>query len=250
MDNNDFFSQGFGNSAPQGGNNDMFGGDMFGGLDFGDFAAPSASHSRKVPICLVLDCSGSMRFPDGTKLPKIDELNKNIDAFLDYVRNDEKASKICDLCIITMGDVVRVVARYSTVDRIHFQHLSASGGTPLGTAVGKALEMLKERRQYYRDNDIEHYKPIMMFMTDGEPTDDISFVSMQVSDMVNNKELKVFPVGIGTNFNRDILKRFSPTLEPKLSRNSEAFSKLFKLLSASSSNPNDDSLEKWFTENT
>ena len=65
---------------------------LFDDLDFGDFSAPSSGGSRKVPICLVLDCSGSMRYADGTKRPKIDELNYNIDAFLEYVRNDPKAS--------------------------------------------------------------------------------------------------------------------------------------------------------------
>ena len=219
---------------------------FFDDLDFGDFSAPSASSSRKVPICLVLDCSGSMRYPDGTKVPKIDELNRNIDAFLAYVQNDAKASKICDLCIITMGDSVRVISRYTTVDRIHFGHFAASGGTPRGTAMSTAVDLLSERRQYYRDNDIEHYKPILMVMTDGDPTDDISYISRRVSDMVANKEIKIFPVGIGVNFNQNILSQFSPLLKPKLIRNSEAFDKLFKLLSASSSNPNDDSLEKWF----
>ena len=220
--------------------------ELFDDLDFGDFSAPAEGSSRKVPICLVLDCSGSMRFPDGTRLPKIDELNQNIDAFLEYVRNDPKASKICDLCIITMGDAVRVVSRYTTVDRIHFGHFAAGGGTPLGTAMTKAVELLTERRQYYRDNDIEHYKPILMVMTDGDPTDDITYISQLVSNMVANKEIKIFPVGVGLNFNQETLAQFSPLLRPKLIRNSEAFDKLFKLLSASSSNPNDDSLEKWF----
>lgn len=219
---------------------------FFEDLDFGDFGTPAAGSTRKVPICLVLDCSGSMRYPDGTRLAKIDELNNNIDAFLDYVRNDPKASKICDLCIITMGDSVRVVSRYTTVDRIHFGHFAAAGGTPLGTAMNEAVRLLTERRQYYRDNDIEHYKPILMVMTDGDPTDDISYISRTVSEMVLNKEIKIFPVGIGMNFNQDTLKQFSPLLQPKLIRNSEAFDKLFKLLSASSSNPNDDSLERWF----
>ena len=219
---------------------------FFEDLDFGDFSAPAAGSSRKVPICLVLDCSGSMRYPDGTRLPKIDELNLNIDAFLEYVRNDPKASKICDLCIITMGDAVRVISRYTTVDRIHFGHFSAGGGTPLGTAMSTAVDLLTERRQFYRDNDIEHYKPILMVMTDGDPTDDITYISEKVSQMVANKEIKIFPVGVGLSFNQETLARFSPLLRPKLIRNSEAFDKLFKLLSASSSNPNDDSLEKWF----
>ena len=147
-----------------------------------------------------------------------------------------------------MGDAVRVISRYTTVDRIHFGHFSAGGGTPLGTAMATAVDLLTERRQFYRDNDIEHYKPILMVMTDGDPTDDITYISQQVSAMVANKEIKIFPVGIGVNFNHDSLARFSPILKPKLIRSTEAFDKLFKLLSASSSNPNDDSLERWFND--
>ena len=66
--------------------------------------------------------------------------------------------------------------------------------------------------------------------------------------MVKNHEVKVFPVGIGKNFNKEVLRQFSPIVEPKTIDGAENFAKLFKLLSASSSNPNDDSLDKWFND--
>jgi hypothetical protein len=66
--------------------------------------------------------------------------------------------------------------------------------------------------------------------------------------MVKAREIKIFPVGIGEDFNKATLKLFSPILEPKVIKNAEGFSKLFRLLSSSSSNPEDDSLEKWFQD--
>jgi len=147
---------------------------------FGDFKIPKIDSALKLPLCLVLDRSGSMQ--ERTKSPtgsvvKINELNNNVEKLLDFIRNDPKASKICDLCIIAFGGSVEVITGYSRVDKINIRKLYAGGDTPLGKAVVLALDLLHIRRQYYRDNSIEHYKPIMMLMTDGEPTDDYEKVA-------------------------------------------------------------------------
>lgn len=66
--------------------------------------------------------------------------------------------------------------------------------------------------------------------------------------MVKNKQMKIYPVGIGDGFNRDILSLFSPDLPPKRISDISGFMKLFDLLSRSSSNPNDDSIDKRFKD--
>lgn len=215
----------------------------FEDFDFGDWSENSIKITRKVPICLVLDNSGSMQGQ------KIQELNFNVHSFINYVESNAKAARICDLSIITFGfDGVRVVSGYSEISKTTFHDLHAGGPTPLGGAVRKAIDLLNIRRGYYKNNYIEHYKPIMLLMSDGEPTDDYAGVAAEFSRMVMNKELKIFPVGIGMNFNKAILRKFSPILEPKVIHNREGFSTLFKLLSSSSSSPEDDSLEKWFND--
>ena len=216
--------------------------DFFDELDFGEFSEKTIKVSRKVPICLVLDDSGSMAGD------KIKELNKNIEEFLSYIRGDSKASRIADVAIITFGDTVKIKSGYQNIDNIKFMGLYAGGKTPMGGAVKKAIELLKERRNYYRTNDIEHYKPIMLLMSDGEPTDEYKYVAEMLTEMVKAREIKIFPVGIGEDFNKETLRLFSPVLEPKVIKNAEGFSKLFRLLSSSSSNPEDDSLEKWFKD--
>lgn len=219
-------------------------------VNFGDWSSLEINVSRRVPICLVLDRSGSMVECDGSDLSKIQELNNNMKNFLDYVRGNAKASRICDICIISFGgvDEVDVVNGYSNIKDLKCKPLVPYGRTPLGAAVTKAMDLLKLRRNYYRNNDIEHYKPIMLIMTDGMPTDNYMAAASEFSRMVQNREIKVFPVGIGKNFNKDVLRKFSPLVEPKTIVSADNFAKLFKLLSASSSNPNDDSLDKWFMD--
>jgi uncharacterized protein YegL len=88
----------------------------------------------------------------------------------------------------------------------------------------------------------------MLLMSDGEPTDGYEEIAKKVSQLIINKEIKLFPVGIGNDFNKNKMEKFSPLLKPKLIKNAEGFAKLFELLSASSSNPEDDQLENWFDE--
>ena len=219
-------------------------------VNFGDWSSLEINVARRVPICLVLDRSGSMVECDGSELSKIQELNNNMKNFLDYVRGNAKASRICDICIISFGGVDEVIVEngYSNIKDLKYKPLVPYGRTPIGAAVAKAMDLLKLRRNYYRNNDIEHYKPIMLLMTDGLPTDNYMPAAQEFARMVKNKEVKVFPVGIGRNFNKEVLRQFSPLVEPKTIDSAENFAKLFKLLSASSSNPNDDSLDKWFMD--
>lgn len=222
--------------------------DVLNDFNFGEWDTSEIKTSRKVPICLVVDSSGSMMNKDGQDRAKIEELNDNIFSLVDYIKNDPKASRICDLAIISFGGSVDVVSGYSPIEDVDFRELKPQGRTPMGEAVEKAIELLTIRRTYYRNNNIEHYKPILLLMSDGNPTDDYHPAAVELSRMVNNRELKVFPVGIGDTFDHSILSEFSPQINPKKISDAAEFSQLFRLLSSSSSNPNDDSLDRWFNE--
>lgn len=222
--------------------------DVLDDFSFGEWDTSNIKTSRKVPMCLVVDTSGSMMNKDGSNIPKIEELNRNIHGLIDYIKKDPKASRICDLSIISFGGEVKVVSGYDSIENIDFEELVPQGRTPMGEAVSKAMDLLKIRRDYYRSNSIEHYKPILLLMGDGNPTDDYRPAAYELTEAVNNRELKVFPVGVGDSFEHTILSEFSPQINPKKITDASGFSQLFRLLSSSSSNPNDDSLERWFND--
>jgi uncharacterized protein YegL len=110
------------------------------------FDSNEVSNTRKVPICLVLDVSGSMGDHDGTKLTKIEELSKNYKDFLTFVRTNSKARAMCDLSVISFGHEVTVVNGYSNIESVRETQYSANGSTHMGAAMKKALDLLEESK--------------------------------------------------------------------------------------------------------
>lgn len=222
--------------------------------NFNFFSAPKASGGIKLPVCLILDTSGSMseelRSSRGM-VAKIDELNNNIDSLLFTIRNDSNARIMSDICMIACGgEQPRVLNGYTSVDKIQFNHVNPSGRTPLGASVDLALDLLSKRREYYRNNGIEHYKPILMIMSDGQPTEFENVVysaAQRCTNAVNNEGLKVLPIGIGRTARLDILDMFSPKVKAKCIDNMDVFVQLFEMLSRSMSQ-SDNTVFDWLND--
>ncbi|MDR1094378.1 MAG: VWA domain-containing protein [Clostridiales bacterium] len=227
---------------------------MENGFDFGSFGnfqSGANDGTVKLPVCLVLDNSGSMQDRTLGRMTKIDELNRIVIEFINYVRNDPKARILCDLCIVSFGgERPEIVQGYSPIDRVNYVPLRAQGRTPMGAGVQLAIDLLIKRRTWYRNEGVQHYKPILLLISDGVPTDKYEAAAFQLSGMVISKDIKVFPVGIGHDFDAEILADFSPQVKPKQLTDVQGFEKLFTLLSRSTSNPHDDSIDKWFNNET
>lgn len=216
---------------------------------FGDFKPVKGSSSMRLPLVLLLDTSGSMHGGGlWSKNSKIGDLNEKVSALVDYVRNDPKASQITDLTIITFGGRVKVISQFKNIQDISFNKLQASGTTPLGAAVNQAIDLILEQKDKYVKAGVEYYKPRVIIMSDGAATDDYTQAAKRCSKLVNDLVFKFYPIYIGSEDYAYILKDFSPFLEPKTVENHEMFSELFRSLSSSTSNPDDDPLERWFKD--
>lgn len=220
------------------------------GIDlFGDFKPININSSMKFPLILVLDVSGSMtqRTPYGRKT-KIAELNDKVKMLLEYIQQDPKASKITDLAIVTFGGEVQVQSGFNDVKNITFKPLRAYSSTPMGSAINVALDMVKARKKYYLEKGMEFYRPRIFLMSDGAATDAYSQAAKRCSDMVNAKEVKMYPIWIGEGEYDYILKEFSPELEPKTIKSDQMYFEMFRSLSGSTSNPDDDPFDRWFKD--
>lgn len=222
--------------------------------NFNFFSVPKATGGIKLPVCLILDTSGSMseRIKSSRGMVvKIDELNNNIDTLLQTIKNDSNANIMSDICMIACGgEKPKVLNGYTNVEKIYFSHVIPTGRTPLGASVEMALDLLSKRREYYRNNGIEHYKPILMIMSDGQPTEEDYIVynaAQRCTDAVNNDGLKVLPIGIGESARLDILDMFSPKVKAKCIDNMDVFVKLFDMLSRSMSQ-SDNTVFDWLND--
>lgn len=182
--------------------------------------------SARVPVCLVLDTSGSM-----SGRP-IDELNKGIKLFFRAIQEDEVARYSAEIAVVTFGDTVKQLLDFGSVEKQQVPTLCAGGYTPMGEAVNVALKLLEDRKNMYSTVGIDYYQPWMVLMTDGEPTDDIGAASQKTRKLVESRKLTVFPIGIGANANLTLLSQFSPRNKP-LSLNGLNFKAFFEWLSKS-----------------
>ena len=168
--------------------------------------------TARVPVCLCLDTSGSM---DGTP---INELNEGVKLFYDAIREDETALYSAEISIVTFGGEALLIEDFANINRQPVAPvLGANGMTPMGEAVNLALDCLEKRKQEYKDKGVDYYQPWLVLMTDGAPNGSSSKLSTAIQrtvELVNDRKLTVFPIGIGKDADMNVLQQFSPTRNP------------------------------------
>ena len=159
----------------------------------------------------------------------ISELNAGIVAFKDQLAADALAMKRVEIGVVTFGPV-NIESGFQTPDYWQPTTLSTTGDTPMGQAIEKGLDMLRERKQRYRDNGISYYRPWIFLITDGAPTDSWQRAVQRVREGEQNKEFSFFAVGVA-GADMGILAQIAPRGPLKL--DGLNFRELFMWLSSS-----------------
>ncbi|EZP73057.1 marine proteobacterial sortase target protein [Sphingomonas paucimobilis] len=190
----------------------------FGDVEFADNSEPRCA------CMLVLDTSGSM---EGEPIA---QLNKGLEQFAQELREDRLAAKRADICVITFGDTVNVVAEFGSAQNFYPQPLRAHGGTPMGEAINCAIDLVLGQQARYRANGIMPYRPWIFMLTDGTPTDDVSRAARRVREAHERKSFSFFAVGVDQ---ADMSTLAAISVNAPLKLRGLAFSDLFRWLSSS-----------------
>ena len=167
----------------------------FGAAEFAENPEP------RCPCILLLDTSGSM------KGDPIAQLNAGLIAFKDEMSADALAEKRVEVALITFGPV-QVQTDFQTADQFQPPTLVTTGDTPMGAAIDQALSMLEQRKQTYRANGVSYYRPWILLITDGAPTDAWKTVANRVHAGEEQKSFSFFAVGV-EGARMDILKQIA-----------------------------------------
>jgi uncharacterized protein YegL len=197
--------------------------DVFPGNGGHDLVTPGPE--PRCPVVLVLDTSGAMAGAP------IDALDNALGAFAEELKHDPIANARVEAAIITFGPV-QIVQDFVGAADFEPPILEASGGTPLGEAVIQGLNLIEERTSTYVQNDVPHYRPWLLLISEGASTDDISAAAERARQAEADKRASIFAVGVGDDFDREELVKVSPARQP-LKLKGLAFTELFRWVSAS-----------------
>jgi uncharacterized protein YegL len=175
-------------------------------------------------VVLALDVSGSM---GGQPIAELNagllELDKDLKA-------DKLASLRVELALVTFGGSV-TKTDFIAADAFQPPTLTANGSTPMGAAVQKALDLLRDRKDTYKRNGLDYFRPWLFLITDGAPTDAWEGAAECARQEEERKGVSVYAIGV-QDADMQILACFSAA-RPPLMLQGLAFRDLFQWLSKS-----------------
>ncbi len=149
--------------------------------------------SNPEPRCacvLLVDVSHSM---SGTP---INQLNEGLLTFQQALQDDPLASMRVEVAIVSFGGSVTVEQDFITANQFQAKPLSVTGATPMGKAIDLSLDMIRQRKDTYKQNGISYYRPWIFLITDGAPTDEWQRAAQRVKQSEEEKTVAFFSVGV------------------------------------------------------
>jgi len=184
----------------------------------------SDENVRRLPVYLLLDCSGSM-----TGEP-IEAVRQGIKYLLSELNSDPQAIETVWLSVISFDSTARQVVPLTELSKFKEPKLSASGTTSLGEALTLLLNCIdKEVRKTTKDQKGD-WKPLIFLMTDGEPTDNWQGPADNVK---KSRPGNLIACGAGPNVNANTLKRITEIVVMMNDYTPETFKAFFQWVSAS-----------------
>jgi uncharacterized protein YegL len=181
---------------------------------------------NRCPVVLLIDTSASMAGQP------IYELNRGLAAFKEDILKDGQASLSVEIALVEFGGTVKLVQNFTNVDQFNLPRLTADGVTPMGKAINYALELVENRKQVYKQNGIQYYRPWVFMITDGAPTDLWEDAAIRLREAEANNRLLFFTVAV-EGADMDTLQEIAPPDRPPVLLNGLDFRTLFLWLSGS-----------------
>lgn len=150
----------------------------------------NSNPEARCPCVLLVDVSGSM-----SGAP-IEELNKGLVAFQQELQQDDLAALRVEVAIVSFGNSVRVEQEFIAAHEFTAQPLRTGGNTPMGAAINQTLDMVRKRKETYKQYGVPYYRPWLFLITDGAPTDEWRAAAQRVQAEEASKAVAFFAVGV------------------------------------------------------
>jgi len=157
-----------------------------------------------IACVFLIDTSYSM-------IDAIDKVNKAVEGFRQCI-TDKHDMACIEVSFISFGHDVKIINGLGPIKEVPYQNFIASGETPMGDALYKAMDIITERKALYKKMGTPYYRPWIFCITDGEPTDLHNFPAVihRLKQMVSNKGVVDWCIGVGNTRPQQIKEIFDP----------------------------------------
>ena len=153
-------------------------------------------------LCLLIDTSGSMGA--NIKNNPIGQINE----YFEHCTFEGHKFDLIDVAVVGFNHNAFIVQDFTPLSKLRPFVLSADGPTAMGEGINKALDMVRERTRLYCEFGTPCFRPLIIMITDGESTDDLSNAINRIEELEEKNKLKMCAAGI-MGCNCDELKRIT-----------------------------------------
>ncbi|WP_288056765.1 VWA domain-containing protein [Xylanibacter rodentium] len=179
---------------------------------------------RRLPVYLLLDCSGSMYGEP------IEAVKNGVQVLVSTLRQDPYALETAYLSIITFDSSAQQVSSLTELSAFQQPNIQASGCTALGEALALLAQKADQEVTKTTAEQKGDWKPLVFIMTDGEPTDDLN---KGLAEFKKRKWGMVVACAAGAGANTDTLKKITECVVSLDTADSATIKAFFKWVSAS-----------------
>jgi len=160
----------------------------------------SAEQLRRLPVYLLLDCSGSM---SGDPITAV---NEGVSMIHSELKNDPQALETVYISIITFASRAD---QYQLTQLEQFQPpiLSASGSTAMGEAFRILVQSIEQDLKLNTPKQHGDYRPLVFLLTDGAPTDNYSDAVQKLHDLRGSRKPTIVALGCGSGVDTSMLHK-------------------------------------------
>jgi uncharacterized protein YegL len=178
--------------------------------------------SRRLPVYLLLDTSGSMSGEP------IEAVKNGLSTLVMQLRNEPQALETAYLSVITFESSAHQLVPLTELMSFQEPQLKAGGATALGEALILLSEKIDSEVIKGTNDQKGDWKPLVFIFTDGEPTDNWQ----KGVDEIKKRKPMIVACGAGHNVNQNTLKQITESVV-LISTEAQRISEFFKWVSSS-----------------